>query len=66
MRTFRSVPFGFLRALGARFNRPSGWLVGLMVLLACQTSIAAPGAFDPTFNGTGKIVTEFGTPDDKG
>ena len=36
--------------------------LGAMALFLCLRSAAAPGDLDPTFNGTGKIVTEFGSP----
>lgn len=41
-------------------------LIAAVVLLVVHSSSAAPGDLDPTFNGTGKIVTDFDIVDEKG
>lgn len=59
-----------LRRVGTCGREPATvarrFLIAAVVLLAVPPSFAASGDLDPTFNGTGKIVTEFGSPYDEG
>ncbi len=58
------APSLFAGKTGYRWAVASLW--GVLLLVAPRPSAAAPGDLDPTFNGTGKIVTEFGAYEDKG